>query len=124
MISLPLFHWNEFKAGMKSDMPHFFVHFQLLATGSMDKMVRISTTHHLNYILTIKISAKILHMFQVKLWDLSNNHPSCVASTNPKAVSPPNLHFSNKMIYNPITAKIRNQCHALIGYDHVLQVYI
>jgi len=24
---------------------------------------------------------------QVKLWDLSNNQPSCVASINPKAVS-------------------------------------
>lgn len=30
-------------------------------------------------------------MFQVKLWDLSNNQPSCVASRNPKAVSNPDL---------------------------------
>ena len=28
-----------------------------------------------------------LHLVQVKLWDLSNNQPSCVASTNPKVVS-------------------------------------
>ncbi|KAH7658808.1 periodic tryptophan protein 1 [Dioscorea alata] len=40
----------------------------LLATGSMDK--------------------------KVKLWDLSNNQPSCVASTNPKAGSVFSLAFS------------------------------
>ncbi|KAJ0962568.1 hypothetical protein J5N97_027690 [Dioscorea zingiberensis] len=40
----------------------------LLATGSMDKMV--------------------------KLWDLSNNQPSCVASTNPKAGSVFSVAFS------------------------------
>lgn len=26
-------------------------------------------------------------LLQVKLWDLSNNQPSCIASKNPKAVS-------------------------------------
>lgn len=32
-----------------------------------------------------------MYVFQVKLWDLSNNQPSCVASRNPKAVCNPDL---------------------------------
>ncbi|KAI5680273.1 hypothetical protein M9H77_01500 [Catharanthus roseus] len=45
----------------------------LLATGSMDKMV--------------------------KLWDLSNNQPSCVASKNPKAGAVFSVSFSNDSPY-------------------------
>lgn len=88
MISLPYFIRMNSKQECSLTCL-IFLHSQLLATGSMDKKVRISTMHHLNYLLTIKLSAKIFDMFQVKLWDLSNNQPSCVASTNPKAVSPP-----------------------------------
>ncbi|KAI5670108.1 hypothetical protein M9H77_10472 [Catharanthus roseus] len=45
----------------------------LLATGSMDKMV--------------------------KLWDLSNNQPSCIASKNPKAGAVFSVSFSNDSPY-------------------------
>ena len=38
-------------------------------------------------ILVIIINGQSQILKQVKLWDLSNNQPSCIASTNPKAVS-------------------------------------
>ena len=37
--------------------------------------------------LEIIYKEELVLLLQVKLWDLSNNEPSCVASTNPKAVS-------------------------------------
>lgn len=62
---------------------------QLIATGSTDNTVR--TSHYEEAINTSDVESNQLltNMYlwtQVKLWDLSNNQPSCVASLNPNLV--------------------------------------
>lgn len=61
---------------------------QLLATGSMDKTVMVKSILLVFCILCrLKfILSSTYYLSQVKLWDLSNNQPSCVASKSPKAV--------------------------------------
>ncbi|GMY22608.1 periodic tryptophan protein 1 like [Fagus crenata] len=60
---------------------------QVILTGSFDRSIVMS-------ILVIIINGQSQILKQVKLWDLSNNQPSCIASTNPKAGAVFSVSFS------------------------------
>jgi len=65
---------------------------QLLATGSTDKMVKSLLFSFFFWSSKAEVidgsynSIFCWIFLQVKLWDLSNNQPSCLVSKNPKAV--------------------------------------
>lgn len=95
----PFLNFFSFWGGSKLFL---FIHYnnytydflQLLATGSTDKMVSsfliflgLMDLLHLSACERVPWFYWALHLVQVKLWDLSNNQPSCIASRNPKAVS-------------------------------------
>lgn len=43
----------------------------------------------------VLVVINLMNFLQVKLWDLTNNQPSCIASRNPKAVCDLQIFFDS-----------------------------